>query len=328
MRGTVNTEVAAAYRPEALAFLEQAEDFYRAATASVSANPLLLYYAFMSLGKAIIRVRGYPGSLDQAMHGLKEETVPGGSELKDSVVIAKDSGTVTNVYPELIERLGAPRPATNDRYPVPELLSQVVVGHRIWREASASHKERFIDLKHIDLIENRAARRVWLRLFVSKGDLSRYGVTRARLLRESALTPAFHEVNAAATGRGRELVCLEQRTSVQYTGRATDVVADLVRDIRHNLWRIVSAVPGSTYRRYYLYLGPATEIRLPQLASLWTIFFYLGSVVRYRPHLFDELLKSDYGAFIAEFVSSQPEQMVYLLASELCQREIARPAIV
>ena len=47
------------HRSETLAFLEQAEDFYRAATANVSANPLLLYYAFMNLGKALIRVRGY-----------------------------------------------------------------------------------------------------------------------------------------------------------------------------------------------------------------------------------------------------------------------------
>jgi hypothetical protein len=56
--------------------------------------------------------------------------------------------------------------------------------------------------------------------------------------------------------------------------------------------------------------------------------YYFGSVVRYRPHLFDEILRGPYGAFAAEFISSQPEQMLYLLASELCKREIARPAIV
>ncbi|HEX8207576.1 MAG TPA: YaaC family protein [Solirubrobacteraceae bacterium] len=98
--------------------------------------------------------------------------------------------------------------------------------------------------------------------------------------------------------------------------------------MRPNLWRVVSAVPGSTYRRYYLCLTPPAEVRLPQLASLWALFFYFGSVVRYRPHLFGTLLQAEYGAFVSEFISSQPEQMVYLLASELCQREIARPAIV
>ena len=112
-----------------------------------------------------------------------------------------------------------------------------------------------------------------------------------------------------------------------YTGRATDVVADLVDSMRDRLWRIASAVPASNYRRYYLHLTPpAEQSRMPQISSLWALFFYFGSVVRYRPHLFDQVA-GRYGAFVAEFVSAQPEQMLYLLASELCEREIARPAI-
>src|SRR5436190_7497375 len=59
MRGSVNSELSATARPEALAFLKQAEDFFRAATSGVSTNPLLLYYAFLNLAKALIRVRGY-----------------------------------------------------------------------------------------------------------------------------------------------------------------------------------------------------------------------------------------------------------------------------
>lgn len=61
------------------------------------------------------------------MHGLTEQTATGGTELKNSQVVAKDSGNATNMYPELIERLGSPRPANNDCYPIPELLGQVVV---------------------------------------------------------------------------------------------------------------------------------------------------------------------------------------------------------
>jgi hypothetical protein len=82
------------------------------------------------------------------------------------------------------------------------------------------------------------------------------------------------------------------------------------------------------YRKYYLHLTPGQETRLPQLASLWCLFFYFGSVVRYRPHLFDNILKGPYGAFVTEFLSAQPEQFLYLLASEMQARDIARPAIV
>jgi YaaC-like Protein len=327
VRGAVSIELPVASQPEALAFLRQAEDFYRAASAGLSTNPLLLYYAFLNLGKALIRVRGYAGSLDQAMHGLKENTAPGGTELEDSNVIAKDGGSATNVYPELIQRLGYGRPRNNDSYPVAELLPQVVVGHRIWRETATAHRERFIDLKHIQFIDNREERRLWLRMFLSRGDLSRYSVTRSRLLAEGHLAGMFREVDATPIAPSDDLVCLEQQTPLSYTGRPTDVVADLVASVRPQLWRIISAIPGAAYRRYYLHMTPPGQLRLPQLASLWALFYYLGSVVRYRPHLFDELLRSPNGAFISEFISAQADQMLYLLASEFCQREIARPAI-
>ena len=39
------------------------------------------------------------------------------------------------------------------------------------------------------------------------------------------------------------------------------------------------------------------------------------------------MLAGPYGAYITEFVAAQPEQLLYLLASELCRREVAKPAI-
>jgi hypothetical protein len=327
MRGTISSEVPAAEQNECLAFLSQAEDFYRAATAGVSANPLLLYYAFMNLAKALVRVRGFRGSLDRAMHGIKEETALDGTELTDSTVTARDSGEAMNVFPELIERVGYARPANNDTYPVTELLGQVVVGHRIWRECAVANHERFIDLKHIDFVYNKARREIWLRLYVARGDLRRYGFSQTGVLNEGGLAAAFGVVHHAERERD-DLVCLEQSQPLRYTGRPSDVVADLIDVVRPQLWRIVSTLPGSAYRRYYIHLTRPEQLRLPQIASLWALFFYFGSVVRYRPHLFDKLLQDSYGAFIEEFISSMPQQMLYLMASELCQREIARPAIV
>jgi hypothetical protein len=50
-------------------------------------------------------------------------------------------------------------------------------------------------------------------------------------------------------------------------------------------------------------------------------------MVRYRPHIFDRVTEGSYGSFVNEFVSAQPEQLLYLLASEMCRREVAKPAI-
>lgn len=332
MRGEINDRLQAVERSEALAFLEQAEDFYRASTSGVSTNPVLTYYSFVNLAKVIVRLRGYEGSMDRAMHGLAEQTEPGGVELTDSAVVVKDSGSQLNIFPELIQRLGFPRPKHNQAVPVVQLLPQVVVGHRIWRESDSGHRERFVDVKQIDFLHDKEKKELWLRLFVGRKDLQRYDITRARLKDEARLADLFREVKVETTQRAEEaddLVCLEQINGCHYTGRPTDVVAELVDAMRPMLWRIASADPSAGYRRYYLHLTPTEQedARLPQLASLWALVFYFGSVVRYRPHLFDAALRGRYGAFVSEFVSAQPEQMLYLLASELCQREIARPAI-
>ena len=330
MSGAINNaKISEAHRLEALAFLEQAEDFYRAASAGISTNPLLSYYSFLNLAKVLIRVRGYPGSLDRAMHGLKEKTSEGGTELEDSTVEAKDSGEFINVFPELIDRLGYDRPAHDDAYPVIELLPQIVVGHRIWRESKRGQAERFVGLRKIEFVDDRPAGELWLRLYVSAGDLKRYGISRKRLLDETGFSGEFREVSLKAADTDGRLVCLEQTNAHPYSGRPTDVVIDLVRAIKRRLWVVVSAVPGGGYRRYYVHLRPPSEaVQLPQLGTMWALMFYFGSVVRYRPHLFDEILRSPYGAFASEFISSQPEQMLYLLASELCERDVARPAII
>jgi hypothetical protein len=84
------------------------------------------------------------------------------------------------------------------------------------------------------------------------------------------------------------------------------------------------------YRRYYLYLCPEKEKGdiLPQLASVYAIMYFLGTITRYRPQEFERMLRGALGAYILEFLASQPSQFLYLAASDFAQREITLPAIV
>jgi YaaC-like Protein len=70
------------------------------------------------------------------------------------------------------------------------------------------------------------------------------------------------------------------------------------------------------------------EAFVPQLASMWLLFYYFGSIVRYRPHQFDNIMAGSFGPFVSEFISAQSEQLLYLLASEMARREVAKPAII
>ena len=84
------------------------------------------------------------------------------------------------------------------------------------------------------------------------------------------------------------------------------------------------------YRKYYLYAAPVAEHAqvVPQILSIYGITYYLGSIVRYRPHHFDRILKGEFGPFVEAFLNDQPTQFIYLMASEFAEKEVTKAAIV
>jgi hypothetical protein len=204
---------------------------------------------------------------------------------------------------------------------VSDLLPQIVVGHRQWRDAE-DRGERFVRAEP-EFRYDEKKRTVWVCISVRLDDLSRYGFTPATVLDDGRLGAAFRQ----ARSLDAEAHCFELRETAKYKNDPVEVIQKLAGLVRPYLWEIVSAIPGSAYRRYYVNLGAQRVNTLPQIGSMWATLFYLGSVVRYRPHTFEEMIASPFGPFITEFISAQPEQMLYMLASEMCAREIAQPAI-
>lgn len=324
MHGAVNGFVAEEHRVESRAFLRQARDFYTTAAEHLSANPLLFYYAFLNVGKALLRTRGFTDSLDHAHHGLGEAR-PSDVDLSDAAVKTPKWGGDPQVFPELQQVLGYARSRKDTRLPVPELLAQVVVGHRQWRDGSGSH-ERFIPIEEIVFMKNAEAREVWVRFYVDPSNLSRFNIRVGDFADHGGLTAGgFVAVRSDRPGWR----CYEQVAATPFRTDPADVLDEVVRSVRPVLWRIATSHPGSTYRKYYVHLTPPASRphRVGQLPALWASLFYFGSMVRYRPQIFESLIESQYGPFVSEFVSAQPEQMLYLLASEMCRREVANPAI-
>ena len=99
-----------------------------------------------------------------------------------------------------------------------------------------------------------------------------------------------------------------------------------MRLLRPVLWQTVTSAPP--YRRYYLYLSPPGERRLPQWMSLYLTLFWLGSLTRYQPVELLEILDGAYGPFFREFLATQPQQLLYMLASEFKHQDVSRAAVV
>lgn len=312
------------HRAEAQAFLDQARQFYATAGSYASANPLLYYYAFLNLAKPLIRLRGFTGNLERAKHGLHGERDGTNAEPSDfRVVVEGNQAGKVNVFRELSQALGSGLPPTGPKK-VADLMRQVVVGHRLWRQATRG-TERFIGLHSVELRQNPSTHEMWLRVLVQREDFGRFGITHKDVLERSGLAEDFHEVEG--DGIHPTLVAFEQEAATNYGHRPNDVLDDLVDGVRNRLWRIISSDASQGYRRYYLHLSDGTATDLPQLSSAWLLLFHYGSLVRYQPHIYADMTSGRFGAFIQEFVAAQPEQLLYLFASEICQREVAKPAI-
>ena len=333
MKRSVTEQIQASNaQEEARSYIDQASDFYQSALQSQihAAKPLQLYYSYLNIVKAFVLCRGRQVTLPTMRHGIRETLPQGGTEFAAGYVeswTSPDSHGRLQAFDEFLQALECPRYPDRHCIRVTELIPQILPGHRLWA-AAIDEKERFLSLQRVQFTQNTNTKKVWLRMYIFRDDLRRLGQTQQNLLEHSRLKEAFRIVKCSEKIQGRELMCLEQLITTSYNRHGVDSAMTLAAEVRNRLWSTVASVPP--YRRYYLYLCPSVEQNsiLPQLASIYFLTFYLGSVTRYRPTVFRSILDGPYGPRIAEFVSSQAAQFIYLMTSEFAKRDVTQPSIV
>lgn len=326
IRMAIRDQCPSGSKPEATALLEQAHFFYTAASnaSEWAAKPLLLYYSLLNLAKGYILTRAVRPSLDQAQHGLSERLKGARREIVDAHLDAFPSHTAAkaNVFADFWNALSGNRLAAPLQLDLPCLLPQVVAGHRLWCEA-ADAPERFINIEGISLRQDKMAKALWAVIQVHSGTLAPHEISRKELLKASCLADTFRDVEGFQDGEDWTLL-FEHKVPVTYSHRVSDEIQGLINGFRHRFWATATTV--APYRSYYLYVAPAAERNqvLPQLLSIYAISYYLGSIARYRPQQFAAVMDGPYGAFVQEFLASQPSQFIYLVASEFAKQEITR----
>jgi hypothetical protein len=309
----------------ALAYLEQAHDFFIASqTGGVrAAKPLLVYYCFMNLVKAFILTKQVVGNLGQHHHGLTPTFAtgpgPGGAG-----VTAFPTGTNDNLFDLFFTGLTGAGLTTRTSYSLDLVLPQILLGHRLWCGA-ADQEERFIEIDAIQFRDSKSRKECWIRFDLLRTEYSRLGYTQAKILSGGHLGATWEIVRPRGAG-GNNILRFQTKAPLSYTHRPSDVINRVVQDVRHSFWRSVTIV--KPFRKYYVYVADPHDPVLPQQCSVYLVFFYLASITRYRPDQFDELVSGPFGAFIQEFIENQPNQWLYLLASEFAEQEIARAAVV
>lgn len=331
----IKSSCPASAQDEARACVLQARDFYAAAidTQRIAARPLTLYYCFMNLVKAFCLTRGSRSSFDQAQHGLSEKIRgPLNRELIDAYLCAHVSPNKNGIpqnFAEFHYSLTGSRLTSNTEFDITALLPQILPGHRLWSFA-ANKKERFVIVHDIRPLLQKSTSELWLNIYFASDDLSRIGVSATGFLKDSSLAQDFSQVFCDEKDAfGRKLICFQQiKPIICNTKKYANYLQRLFNVARPMLWATVTTLPP--YRRHYIYLRPAHESSqvISQLMAVYALSYYFGSITRYRPHHFPRITESAFGPRVHDFITGQPQQFLYLLASEFSKREIAKPSIL
>lgn len=306
-------------RLSAVAFAEQAHEFYAAALANstVRAKPLLLYYAFLNLAKALCLCRDNKKVIGEAQHGLSEYT-DAGTSLRDAKVEAFPSKTGSvNMFDEFTWAVEGKRLAAKQKFRVHDLIGCSLIGHRLWCDATGCG-DRFLRLKPIEIMHSETDKTIWLRAGMRSGARTKAGIASGKIT-EDGFDGGWRQVECP-TSFGADMLCWEQVVPVKYTGRAADKVEDLAAMARRTLYR--SLTVAEPFRNFYVYAPPKRFKKHHQMASRYVLLYFLGSVTRYHPADFEDYMNSEFGPFLSEFLASEPSQMLFEMACLFAKREV------
>lgn len=313
-------------RDIAHSFRRQAEDYFRAATIGreLPVRPVLLYYAFLNLSKAYAVAKRNTGVAGRTCHGVSSPPSRP-RQIQGSVIrFDRPRASRPGVFQELLKHLDGNAAVLQSDLKLGAILPQILPGHRLWCNA-ANRVERFIPVETFEVRHAPKTKELWLNIYVNKDDLDRLDISEAKALTEGDFSRDFEIADDAHHG---DLACFQQIKTESYNLEPSKALFRVIRNVRNRIWETVKIV--SPYRKPYIYCSPVREgnVRLPQLLSVYLLMFFLGSVTRYQPLHFEDLLDSRYGPFFETFVSESPMQFLYLMASEILDREVSKPAII
>ncbi len=289
------------------ALLEQARTFYEAAeSAPIKSKPLLYYYSFMNFVKVFVNINVNENNAiwdsKSYMHGLCESIGATSTLASSSVTCKIDSrdNTKINITKLLFEQLGDDIP--NDTvYYIQDLLSICLGIHRAYSEIH-NRQEKFYRLDCCEFTQRGKV--LTYRAFVHDcnkeqarelNDVNFYNNSVSDLDSEGNHTGEFY---------------WEETCDVSHSGYYTQKeLSDFAKSLRRKgIWGVTNGDNIS------LYISTNTS-RLSTESTIYMLMFFFGSITRYQPNLFDQLLSDKNMWLMSEFLKTQPKQFIYLMTS-------------
>jgi hypothetical protein len=262
-----------------------------------STAPLIYYYSFLNLAKGCCELRQpqFHEHNECYRHGISWRPSP-----RYLVNLEKEEVSITTrgVWHVLWEFLTqASCSATNPtRIKIKELfLYCPEISSEVERTFMA--EIRMLDLVDPDLLYDDGSMEAWIRFSVHREGLRFFRLPASSLIRQIE-TPRSSYTEVRSTKR-------EIRTFEATTPAKVDPEESILGSLRGNILglNVFSYLGHEKTIEYAIPVQTNLPIRMPQLMVLYTILFWLGSLVRYDPHSVSALMDSEYWILIDGFMS-------------------------
>jgi hypothetical protein len=287
-------------KPFLCSLLEQAKHFYETAESSpTKSKPLLYYYSFLNLAKVMINIEKEYGSTNRYMHGIKEDNQ---NHFHNSdIVINPKKKSVINVSAELLEVFDDDIISVDRRINVKNYLSQCVGIHRAYSEIYKK-RETLFKLGKIVLYKKRGkilGTKTEVQCTIN--DLPDLQALGYNIIQEESRFYWIEEIVKPTSGV----------TRADYHNLATILK-------NKGIWYYIGN-SGYTY-----YISTNTVCRYKPEIIIYNTMFYLGSITRYNPYLFDKMFSDNEQWMISEFLTTQPKQFLYLATAKILGQNILK----
>lgn len=292
-----------------LNLLDQAEYFFNTASkAPIKSQPLLYYYSFMNLAKVAINLDSYLGNGKKYNHGISD-SITLTTKLSNAELTFWKSMPNSYSVSEWLLKMLEDKPlayVSNGRgghiknFKVKDLLRDCVGVSKTYCEIYNCSPAFF---KLTDVNVYAKARKMYFEARICECD--------------DAIMATLVAKGYSVSKNADNNYILSANCTVKTTSNPTiaekHALSKKLRDI--GVW---SYSDGDSYK---LYISSVAD-NLSSAAVIYHVMFFFGSITRYHPDLFDEIISAKEHWLVSEFLKTQPIQFLYYMVSKINGSEI------
>lgn len=280
--------------------LEQAKHFYQSAENSpAKSQPLLYYYSFLNLSKIMINIRGSFGPYKMYMHGMKEDHKH--KFINSEIVKQKQKQQIVQVAHELVSLFDPGITTADLTLNTKNILNHCVGVHRAYSEIY-NQPEIFVRIRKYSLYKHGR-------------ELIFKAILQCSSSQSMELSAQDYNISTDEDGN---TVYTESITMTSYQPKRADYAALSAQIKSKGIWYFI----GSS--GYTMYLSTCPDNRYSQESIIYMMMFYLGSITRYHPYMFDKIFSDKEQWLMSEFLGTQPKQFLYLATANVLGQSVLK----